>query len=347
MKKYQRELISAAIVVGFGALAFSACAADLPSTKAAPAPLATASPWTGLYGGVEAGYAWAQQPDVPLYAYSTGFSNVTGAADGFVPFGFGSRANAVLNSSGFVGGATVGWNFQSGNWIYGVEANWNALVGPRKTANFALPGLGITPNVAEYGAAWRWAALAGPRVGWLLTPNFLVYARGGVALAQLDTSITSGTVAAISNGYGTSGKTVAGWFVGAGGEWMLAPGLSAKLEYRYSDFGAHTASLTGIAYGGQAPFFGQQATSYFTSGHPREHAVVVGLNVHFSSLFGNPFVAPTGNPIADLGAFNRNVASDVSAVPARVRAQAIQVQKNVNLPVPLPAVTSSSNSSGK
>jgi outer membrane immunogenic protein len=313
--KHLISALAAALVTAVGARA-----ADLPTIKSAPFVASTpASLWSGLYGGVEGGYAWAEQPNVPLTAYSTGFSSSTGLASDYVPFASGSKANAVLNSNGFVGGAAIGWNFQSGNWVYGVEANWDALVGSRKTANFALSGLGTAANVAEYGAAWRWAALVGPRAGWLLTPSFLVYARGGLALAQLDTSISSGTFAAVSSGYGASGKTLAGWFIGAGGEWMITPGLSTKIEYRYIDFGAHTASLTGIAYGGRAPFFGQQATTFIASGHPREHAVVVGLNIHFGQLFSSPFVTPTGNPIADLRAFNQNVMSGVSAVPARIR----------------------------
>ncbi len=235
------------------AMAFSlspGMAADLPTHKAAPAYLPPAPIWTGLYGGVEAGFAWSNHSTVPLAGYSTGYQLVgTTLAPTFEPYAIGSMANMVLNENGPIAGAQFGYRFQMDRWVFGAEASWDALVGARKTATFAQPGLGVTPNVAQLGSAWRWAMTLDPTVGFLLMPNLMVYGGGGFALAQLDRSITLGSAVALSTGQGVAGKTLPGWNVKAGVEWMFAPGWSAGLEARYFDFGKRTASITGIGYG--------------------------------------------------------------------------------------------------
>ena len=90
--------------------AASAFAADLPSRTAPVAPVVyvPAFTWTGFYIGLNAGGAWAGSRDV----------TVTGPG--------GGPANAVIGGSGdgaFVGGLQAGYNWQSGAFVYGVEAD--------------------------------------------------------------------------------------------------------------------------------------------------------------------------------------------------------------------------------
>lgn len=230
-------------------LTFPAYAADI-LTRKAPAYIPSAPIWTGLYGGVEAGFAWSNHSTVPLAAYSTGYQ-MTGTVNApvYTPYAIGSRANMVLNESGPITGAQAGYRFQMDRWVFGVEGTWDALVGPRKTVTFAQPGLGVTPNVAQLGSAWRWAMSIDPTVGFLLMPTLMVYGGSGFALAQLDRSITLGSAVALGAGQGVAGKLLPGWNLKAGVEWMFAPGWSAGVEARYFDFGKRTASITGLGYG--------------------------------------------------------------------------------------------------
>lgn len=231
-------------------LAFPAYAADLPSHKSAPEYLAPPPTWTGLYGGVEAGFAWSNHSTVPLTAYSTGYQlqgNILEPV--FVPYAIGARANMSLNENGPIAGAQFGYRHQINRWVLGVETTFDGLVGPRKTATFVMAGLGVTPNVAQLGSAWRWAATFDPTLGFLVLPNLLLYGGGGLALAQMDRSITLGSAVQISTGQGVAGKVLPGWNVKAGVEWMFAPGWSAGLEARYFDFGTRTAAVSGVGYG--------------------------------------------------------------------------------------------------
>ena len=94
--------------IAFLGLTVGAMAADLPS-RVAPVPVAAVPvfTWTGFYVGVQAGYAWGNGDYV--------LSSTTGPA--VLPF------QDVSDSDGFVGGAHVGYNFQFGSFIAGLEAD--------------------------------------------------------------------------------------------------------------------------------------------------------------------------------------------------------------------------------
>jgi outer membrane immunogenic protein len=88
-----------AALVAFAASS-SAMAAD-PRVKAPPAPPPVVAPaynWTGFYVGGHAGWAWTD----------------TTSTD--------PRANQNLISNNGIGGGQVGYNWQIGTWVLGVEA---------------------------------------------------------------------------------------------------------------------------------------------------------------------------------------------------------------------------------
>ncbi len=270
---FHRLLIAASAL----AISTASLAADLPNKKA-PAFLPPPPIWTGLYGGVEAGFAWSNHSTVPLAAYSTGYQlSGTVLQPKFTPFAIGSQANMVLNENGPIAGAQLGYRYQMDRWVIGAEVTWDALVGPRKSVTFAQPGLGVTPNVAHLGSAWRWAMTIDPTVGFLLIPNLMVYGGGGLALAQVDRSITLGSAVALGNGQGTAGKLLPGWNLKTGVEWMFAPGWSAGIEARYFDFGKQTASIAGLGYG-DAINPNMPATQYVATSKVDAFSVLVRLN---------------------------------------------------------------------
>ena len=68
-----------------------------------------------------------------------------------------------------------GHGASSGAFEDGTISQWTA---DALAVTFAQPGLGVTPNVAHLGSAWRWAMTIDPTVGFLLMPNLMVYGGG-------------------------------------------------------------------------------------------------------------------------------------------------------------------------
>src|ERR1700687_4160923 len=93
----------------------SVTAADLPVYTKAPPYVATYN-WTGFYLGGNIGYGW-------------GRSDTTASLNdpGGVPPGIALAAvNPIFNLDGVIGGGQVGYNWQTGNWVFGIEADFQA-----------------------------------------------------------------------------------------------------------------------------------------------------------------------------------------------------------------------------
>lgn len=190
----------------------------------------------------------AQTTPIPTKAYGpvwTGF--YVGAA-----FGGGALVNKMnssaggaslnldgLGSSGVLGSIYGGVDYQVlPKAIIGAlaEATWSGF---QSSASAQVPGAGATANTS---AGLGWSVLA--RAGFLANPSTLLYLVGGYTGQNISTSgtaVAGGAVASFS-----SNDTVHGWTVGPGFETMLMGGWSAKLEYRYSQFGTTTPSGTAI-----------------------------------------------------------------------------------------------------
>src|SRR5438105_2944995 len=93
------------------ALAGSALAADLsrPILKAPPAPVAVFN-WTGFYIGLNGGYSWGR-------SRTTG--TISNATTGVVL----ATASNRFNLNGGLFGGQIGYNWQSGNIVYGLETD--------------------------------------------------------------------------------------------------------------------------------------------------------------------------------------------------------------------------------
>jgi outer membrane immunogenic protein len=91
-----------------GALSVSANAADL-AYKAAPAPVWS---WTGFYVGAHAGAGWG----------TTETTLTSISAPGVAPVAIGLPL-AQNSRSGFLGGGQVGYNYQSGWAVFGIQGD--------------------------------------------------------------------------------------------------------------------------------------------------------------------------------------------------------------------------------
>ncbi len=233
-------LLTGAVLAPF--LALPAMAADLPM-KAPPAPPAPVTTWTGPYVGVNVGWAW-QNADTTYQGINPTDIFATGIAAGALP------AAMSQNASGVVGGVTLGYNLQSGSFVYGVEGD---IMGTDLSATSTLTTSGILFNptlTTVTTTSTDWLATVRGRVGMLVTPQALLYATGGLAIGHVagSASITPNSPGSTcaTNFYcstGSGSATNLGWTAGVGGEYMFAPHWTAKIEYLHYDLGSFSYTI--------------------------------------------------------------------------------------------------------
>ena len=284
----KRFLLSALFV----ASAVPALAADLP-VKARPMPPPVAVwTWDGFYIGLNGGYSWGRAGrDITFFNPATGVVILP-------PIGSGSTNDANLRGGVF--GGQIGYNWQTSNWVFGLEtdAQWtgqrgsaNFLCGGTVTGGVCLPGLTFLPVGALGTAAvvdqnLEWFGTFRGRLGVTVTPSVLLYATGGAAYGTIKTDVAlagftpNGTPISIA---GSSSNSRLGWTVGAGIEAMFASNWSAKLEYLYVDLG--TVSSSAVLSTGTGIGIGASLNSRIT-----DSIVRAGINYHFSAGPG-PVVA--------------------------------------------------------
>jgi outer membrane immunogenic protein len=237
------------------ALCTSSFAADL-----APVEVAPETNWSGFYAGLEVGYAFGDKAE-----YDYGIDIVNTILDD----GFGVLDNDL---DGLLGGVYGGFNYQTGNFVLGLEGSFaGADITGSESGDVALFGpFGFT---AETETDINWLATATGRVGFLVSDNFLVFAKGGAAFAEIE---SRGTLDGFVTGRWASieaSETALGFTVGAGGEFKFAENWSAKVEYNYVHFDDVDFS------GDVATIFGN--TEYDYSADVDLHVVKAGIAYHF------------------------------------------------------------------
>ena len=190
----------AALAVLIGTPAF---AADMP-LKAPPAPPPPPPfSWTGFYIGGELGGAWAN-------------GHVTDSLHGL---------SVSSSHDGWLGGAVVGYNLQTSNIVFGIEADFDGTSLKATGSGVFIPGVGTL----QASAKTDWITTVAGRVGFAAADRALFYVKGGGGWVGNTASITNlNTGAAVS-----ASNTNSGWLLGAGIEYAFAPQWSAKLEYDY------------------------------------------------------------------------------------------------------------------
>ncbi|MBR1135954.1 MULTISPECIES: outer membrane protein [Bradyrhizobium] len=201
-------LTTTALVV----LASPALAADLaarPYTKAPPPVMAAIYDWSGFYIGVNGGGGWTHNT-----------WDVVG----------GGREGSHDSSGGTIGGQ-VGYRWQMGQFVFGVEAqgNWADFSGDNQSALFG------TRNRTKTDAFGLFTG----QVGYAFN-NVLVYAKGGAAITSNTYTITNAATGAF---LGSNDNTRWGGVVGAGLEYGFAPNWSLGVEYDHLFMDRQTVSF--------------------------------------------------------------------------------------------------------
>lgn len=269
-----KKLALAFSILAFGAA--SASAADM-AVKARPIAVDPSYNWTGFYVGGNVGYAWGRsRSDTYLDPTSDWANEGVAFRNNFV-----ALANQSYNPQGVVGGLQAGYNWQSGAWVFGVEADVNAADVKRTIVAIGAPD-GIGRTFTE-STKLDWFATFRPRVGFAANTT-LWYVTGGLAVGDV-----RGSWQVLSaNGYakaGSASETKVGWTAGAGVEHAFTPNWSVKLEYLYTDLGSvdySSAYLPGSTFAPPGFNYRERITQDLTF-----HTVRVGLNYKW----GGPVVA--------------------------------------------------------
>lgn len=173
-----------------------------------------------------------------------------------------------LAPDGINGGVQAGYNWQAGNWVYGLEADIQASA--QQDNKTCL--LTCTPGAAAaYDATLPWFGTVRGRLGYSVGST-LFYATGGYAYGNIKTNIdfTGFPQVRLS-------ETRGGWTAGAGIETpftllgLFGPNWTSKTEYLYVDLGRSTDAYD---VGG---------TPVVSSTHVTEHIFRTGLNYHFNT----------------------------------------------------------------
>ncbi len=160
--------------------------------------------WTGFYVGINGGYGW-------------GKSNWTA----------GAITTGDFNVKGPLVGGTLGYNLQTGAWVFGLEADADA------DASWIKGSTTVNCGGGGCETSNRWLATGRGRIGYAWD-RFLPYITGGVAGGDIKMGAVNGTV--------SETKTKLGYTVGGGVEYAFLGAWSAKIEYLYVDLGKASCS---------------------------------------------------------------------------------------------------------
>ena len=254
------------------AAAGPAVAADMrakaPVYKAAPAAVVAPYHWSGFYIGAQIGRQWGDSE----------FTEINESAFAAPPVGTQTGAGIVV-AKGLVGGGHVGFNWQAGQIVFGVEADFEG-------SGVDDSGLIIssTGNSA-FNFEQKWQGSVRGRLGWALG-DVLMYVTGGYAFSEHELSLAfpvTGTPLATL----TRKETWTGWTFGGGVERALWNNWTARLEYRYTKFDEERAlgttadpstggnTYNGLSYGGDIAY----------------HTVRSGLTYRFGDFGKGPVVS--------------------------------------------------------
>ena len=184
MQKKLLFVTASLVALGAAAPALAADLAARPYTKAPPMVAAAIYDWSGFYVGINGGYG-----------SSHSCWNIAGFSDG------------CHDATGGTVGGQIGYRWQMGQLVFGVEGqgNWADLSG--SNASFNNPGFSNTSRVDGFG-------LFTGQVGYAWN-NVLLYAKGGAAVTGDRYSINDLTGAVAAS---TADDTRWGGTVGVGFE---------------------------------------------------------------------------------------------------------------------------------
>jgi outer membrane immunogenic protein len=204
------RLLSALAAATITIVSVPAVAADMPARRMpvkAPVVAVAAYNWSGFYVGVHAGYAWGELT---------------------------SSANVDVDHepTGGLFGGQIGYNWQSGQVVFGVEADlaYSTVKGDDS---------GVVPGPFTFNAEskMKYLGTVRGRLG-LAQDRVLFYVTGGFAWSKVDATMT-----VVNAGTGSDTLNLTGWTAGGGIEYALTQNFTIRAEYLYVDFSKESTSV--------------------------------------------------------------------------------------------------------
>ena len=256
-----------------GTLTFVDCPTPAPPPPAPVIPPEPVYNWTGFYGGLHVGLAYMDN-EIDL-GPTADLVSINGFTSGAIPTAIDNQDRGVM------GGVQAGYNYQIDQIVLGGEVDFSFTdlsdSSSISTITFPVPRAPTTTTTTEQTDV-NWLSTARARAGYALTPETLVYATGGLALADVDRfgGLTADSSPAVFS-YEES-ETRIGWTVGGGIELGLTETLSIKGEYLYVDLGEEgfTAGPQNAAAVAAIP-----GGAYSSSDDLQLHLGRIGLNFRF------------------------------------------------------------------
>jgi outer membrane immunogenic protein len=222
MKKAFGLAVTAALMAAPALAAELAPPAPTPYYKA-PAPVEPVCMWCGFYIGANVGGSWGN------------------ARSSFDAPGFPAFFSDTTHPDGVIGGGQLGYNWQVGNAVFGIESD---IQGSDQRDSLSLAALATPLGAVGLSQADKenWFGTTRGRLGFAPGgSNWLLYGTGGVAYGDVHSAFTLTTpigAATVSNS-----ATRVGWTGGGGLEYMFLPRWSVKAEYLYMDLGSADLAL--------------------------------------------------------------------------------------------------------
>jgi outer membrane immunogenic protein len=246
---------SVAALLGMGAAASAADVYSGGSMKDGPVSLyAPVSSWTGFYAGVNGGYAWGSDSKLSLDGACDNRRRCPGVEE--------LDPSTKLSPSGGFGGGQIGYNWQSGHLVLGVEADIQGSgIGDKRS---------VAGGLINLNSDLDWFGTVRGRLGYASGP-LLLYATGGFAYGGIRNEVNfTPPVNILFKDH----DTATGLVVGGGYEHKFSPAWSIKTEYQFINLGRNDP----IAFGVNLCTPGQ-----FKCHDDAFHTVRAGLNYHFGS----------------------------------------------------------------
>jgi outer membrane immunogenic protein len=239
-------------------LPLAASAADLPHRATAPVLAQAPFSWNGMYVGASIGAVGLGTTVKGYYSYDAG-------SDGYDTKG---------NGGGALAGASIGYNYQMNNIVFGLEADVSGAMASVEKTETGTHGYG-EGYISNTSSKLNGLGTIRARLG-VAFDRTLVFATAGVAFGSFTHKYANdeGTDASYGRNFGSSVRT--GWVVGAGVEQALTNSVSLKLEALYADFG--TKKYTNQFSAPCGPYTCSDSVEFV---HFKDSALVVRTGVNF------------------------------------------------------------------
>jgi outer membrane immunogenic protein len=181
--------------------------------------------WTGVYGGVHAGFI---QANVNVDAHTRRLIEGEPTTDRLT-------VSYERDVDGFVGGALGGVNFQAGNFVFGLDMDFGGVAagdGDGTAHAKGTVGGEVIEEDIHFQHGMDWNAHVRGRLGFAMDRVF-VYGAGGLAIADFDVKSNRGLQ---SDQDIDDGGHATGWSAGGGLEYAITENLLIRAEYLHDDF---------------------------------------------------------------------------------------------------------------